>query len=468
MIQKLTCFFWLILFLNQFSYSANNDSCRIQIDAAILKNSQLKLGYYYGSKTLLQDDIQINNDGKGFYKNNLHKGIYFLLLPDSTIYEIMIDGNSGLNISIIDSNFQLKCKVQGNPITEAYDTYVKQINEVLEEINFTPNTNSSIKITGNKNARLSEEQKVRINEIQKNTENLFPGSLLQKYITAVKPVDIADLKRRYPGDSLSLSKTVDLYKIHYLDNVDLNDERLIYTPILTEKLNSYFDRIISQQPDTVIKEIKNIYTVIKNEEVKKFFLENQMDKYKTHNNKARQEYIYYKLIETIYLAKQVPWEDENSLNRMKADYLRVQPALLYQTAPDLNLPGLTNETYSLYSIDSDYTLLVFWNTDCPICTRIIRDINKTVSSYNYLSIKVFTICIHDNFESWVNYSLKNLPKSWINTLQLTEKGPSEIYNISTTPTIFLLDKEKVIIQKNFTNAELESFLLKIATGKKPI
>lgn len=459
--------FFVILFCFQTSYCESTDSCNIVISTQILKSSQITLGYYYGTKTYQKAIIKIDNTGSGIYKNKLHKGIYFIVLPDSSIHEFMIDGKCNLIIDIAAINNKLVCVPTGNPITEAYNTYQLKMNDILSKPDtaVTEQKNQSIKLINTNNERLTKTQQSKISELQNNTVNIYEGSLLQSYLKAIMPVEISDLKERFRWDTANMMQTVNLYHIHYLDNTDLNDSRLLYTPIFTEKIDSYLDLIISQQPDTIVKEIVKMFHSLINQETKSFFIDYETKKYKALSNKAVPEYIYCKLIENIYLKGLTPWVEDVQIIQLRKDYEKRSPVILFQKAPELNLLGVTEKNFLLSEIQSDYTLILFWDVDCPLCTRIIKDLNRTVSAYNYLSIKVFTVCIDNDFERWSGYTIKNLPQTWINTIQLAPTGPSDTYNISRTPSLFLLDKNKYIIQKNFTINELEKILLKAATGK---
>jgi thioredoxin-related protein len=465
--RHLSILFLIFFIANSLVYAEGYDSCMIKFHANVFKNTSLKFGYYYGSRTFQKDTIHIDNAGYGFYKNILPKGIYFILLPDSSIFEIMIDDGNHFDIEINSIKDKFYFTIIGNPVTEAYNIYqnkILQITNRFDSINEVE-SNSSDKIVSNKNDKSGKEEKDAIINLQKKTANLFPGSLLESYLKAQIPVEIDSLKKLFPNDSISISTTLYLYRLHYLDNLNLNDERLIYTPIIPEKINYYFEKIISQHPDTIAKEIEKIYLSIENKEVSKFFLASQLEKYRRMKNKAYQEYIYFQMISNIYLQGKTPWESQEQLIKLKKELDKIKPTLINQPAPELNLPGIASAKNNLASIDSDYTLLIFWDIDCPMCQRIIKDINRTVTSFNYLSIKVFTICLNNDFEKWSSYSLKYLPKTWINTIQLTTSGPSETYGISKTPTLYLLDRNKKIIQKNITNAELENIFLNIASDK---
>lgn len=467
--MTLKFFIFIVISLFAYSYllSNANDSCNIYIRTNTLNNNSVKLGYYYGPKTFLKEEIKISQNGTAYFKNKVYKGIYFIELTDSSIYEFMIDGKENLTIDINLLDNKYICKATGNPITEAYDGYQKSMDRILDKADsiFLILKNSQSEI--NKKNKLIDERNKEIINLQKSTASLYPGSLLQSYLNAFVPFDISTIQKKSSDENVpeGMFKNLYLYKEHYFDNINLNDERLIFTPILSDKINYYFDKIVRQHPDTISKEIYKIFMSINNQKVRKFFLDDQFEKYNHLKNKATSELIYAYIIENIYLKGHAPWEKFDFIKQLESEIKRIKPLLVNQIAPDIKLQGTEGTDLSLYSISAGYKILVFWDTECPLCIRIIKDLNKAISAYNYLSLGVFTVCTAKDTTTWNNLIMKNFPKTWLNTIEVRNNSTIKTYNITTTPTLFLLDTENRIINKNFTVTELEKILLKIATNR---
>jgi hypothetical protein len=460
----------LLLIICKFTiYSNVLDTCNLSIYATSLDNKYLKLGYYYGSKTFLKDTIFIHKTAETKYENQLHSGIYFLIFPDSSLFEFMIDEGNQFVINVTLKNNSYLCSIKGNPVTEAFDSYQNE----LKVLSSTLDSLYSIqKISGGDSMEVADkkqifETKEKILTLKKKYSELFTGSLLSNYINALIPLDIQELgpKESTGGDTDELISKFKFYQKHYLDNVDLNDKRLLYTPILSEKINFYLDKIISQNPDTIASEIERIFNLTENAEVKKFIIENQFEKYSPQKYKPVNEYIYASLIENFYLNGKTPWASTEQLLALTKEFKQIKPTLLFQYAPEIKLPHASNDSLSLYLTNAHYTILFFWEMECPYCTKIIKELNKTTSKYNYLSIKVFTVSLDANKEQWNEFVLKNMPKAWINTIETNKNAIVGKYNITRTPVMYLLDKDKKIINKNFTIPELDDYLLKIATHR---
>jgi thioredoxin-related protein len=466
--QLLTCL--VIIIIGTYSVFANMlDTCHLSLYAPSLANKSVKLGYYYGSKTLLKDTLFIIQNGELDYENQIHAGICILVLPDSSIFEFMIDGGNKFFIYVTEKNKSYQCSIKGNNITETYDSYQNELKILIITID---SLRTFEKVAASDNAievykRQISETEEKILALRNKYSGLFPGSLLSNYMKSFIPVDIRELylkENNSPGDTGQLLSKLKIYQKHYLDNVDLNDERLLYTPMLAEKINFYLDKIISQKPETIVSETERIFNLTNNNEVKKFIVENQLYKFGLQKNKPTQEFVYASLIENFYLKDKTPWASDEQIHYLTKELDRIKPTLMYQSAPDIILPDINNDSISLYSINTNYTLILFWETGCPYCTRIIKDLNKTISKYSYLSIKVFTISLDENIDQWREFAVKNLPDTWDNTFESNKNKITGIFNIMHTPVMYFLDKDKKIINKNFIVPELDAYLLKLATN----
>ena len=86
------------------------------------------------------------------------------------------------------------------------------------------------------------------------------GSLLASLVRALLPVEAPPMSITdgVKSDSLKWIIQYNYNKDHFFDNIDLNDERLIRTPILQSKLKTFFTDVVIQSPDSVNREIDRL------------------------------------------------------------------------------------------------------------------------------------------------------------------------------------------------------------------
>lgn len=461
-------FFFSVLFslpVNLFS------QFNLQVNAPCIAGGSIEVGYYYGSKTFLKDTIHIDQNGRGNKENLDHEGLYFILLPDTSIYEFMVTGGDYYQITINKINNKFISDLNSNLIAKGYDTYSKEFSFILHSIDslktiqaFTSDQTDLDNIKEKLNAESKEIYDLRSRYISQ-----FGGTFLERYLSAIIPIDIKNLSKDdnlQNTDSLQFMARLKYYQEHYLDNINFNEERLIYTPVLTEKINNYLEKIVQQKPVSITSAIDNMLKRSENKNVIKFILEELIKKYGLTHSRPIDEYVYAYLLDHYFMNGYAPWLSENQLGQLSTELNKIKPALLLQPSPEINLPGPDRKIHSLHKITSEYTVLVFWDLDCPACRRIMQELKSTILKYNYLNIKVFTVYTNNNIAMWQDYISVNVPDSWINTHEIENQRSMADYNITHTPTIFLIDLDKIIIEKNLTVKELDSFFLKIAMQSK--
>ena len=140
--------------------------------------------------------------------------------------------------------------------------------------------------------------------------------------------------------------------------------------------------------------------------------------------------------------------------------------------------------YDFYSLDSDYTILYFWDPGCGHCKKETPKLNELYEKkLKDRNVAVFAVAkaTGDDFDKWRKF-IKEKELSFINvglTQEIYDLARKDIhslipakttlesinyqvtYDIFSTPRVWILDKDKVIIGKGLGVAQLEDFLDKI-------
>ena len=133
-------------------------------------------------------------------------------------------------------------------------------------------------------------------------------------------------------------------------------------------------------------------------------------------------------------------------------------------AADFRFTDKRGKSYSLYSIKSDYILLFFSNPGCHACKEIIDVLNgdpKISSLINEGVMKVLNIYIDEDLEAWRSY-MPIYPETWYNGFDpdLAIRGES-LYNVRAIPSLYLLDKDKVVLMKDAPENRLFDYLSRL-------
>ena len=123
----------------------------------------------------------------------------------------------------------------------------------------------------------------------------------------------------------------------------------------------------------------------------------------------------------------------------------------------------------MYSINAKYTVVIFWDPTCSHCTVEIPHLKTYYDSLRKanVSLEVYAIIAEADLTPWRAYIKKN-QLTWVNvaSLNLTElNNLKKYYDVYSTPTMYLLDEQKIIIGKRLDTKALIGFLNHTLTKK---
>ena len=115
-------------------------------------------------------------------------------------------------------------------------------------------------------------------------------------------------------------------------------------------------------------------------------------------------------------------------------------------APDIKFETPVKGKKSLYDIKATEKLVVFWASWCPACNKELPYIKEYYTEFKKKGGEIIAISL-DFDQTEFNNATKEL--TWYNYTDLLrwDSPIAELYNVDSTPTIFLLDKDNKIVQK---------------------
>lgn len=108
-----------------------------------------------------------------------------------------------------------------------------------------------------------------------------------------------------------------------------------------------------------------------------------------------------------------------------------------------------------------YTLLFINNPGCHACEEGIEALKQAPAinkEFAAGSLKILAVYPDEDKEEWERH-LPDFPKEWINgydkKLVIKEKN---LYDLKAIPTLYLLDKDKKVLLKDATVAQIDQYL----------
>ena len=238
---------------------------------------------------------------------------------------------------------------------------------------------------------------------------------------------------------------------HYWDEINFNDSTVHYTDEMIEQSwVNYIDMIKRFKANDSSDIFNKLFDKIKDIDSTYFnqFIE-LANKYLHDPNspiKDDEFYIAYSnaLLSTNRLSDEVKSKLEYQINKLNTNKVGTK-------ASNFTYSLSNNTENSLYNIKAKYTLVFFYNPGCQACSHALKLLTEDNNINNLVKnkvLQVLSIYPDDDLNSWKRYT-KNLPKEWINgydkSLKLTLDN---LYDISSIPSLYLLDKNKIVLLRD--------------------
>jgi thiol-disulfide isomerase/thioredoxin len=445
----------------------------IEVKINDLSNQEVYLGYYYDGKTYVKDTIQLDATGKGSFKGDslLEQGIYLVVLPAKIYFEILVGNDQEFSVETQSDNVIDNLKIKGSEENVAFKDFQQfmikkgtESSKLRQRLRSLPEGSDSIAIIENQLDESSNEVKEYWNQLIQKHE----GSLLGVIIKAMKNPEIPEIE--VPDDvenkdSVRWFHSYNYNRQHYFDNIDFSDQRLLLTPFFYNKLETYFTKILIQDPDTINHYIDMVATRAEaNDDMFEYVIRFFFNTFQNSDIMGMDKVIVH-LADNYYLTDKVDWMSEENVQKLKEHVAKLRFNLIGNVAQDLKMETLHQEYARLHEIDAEYTLVYFWEPHCGHCKKVTPKVHELYQKYDRSEFEVFAVYTQTDKEEWSDYIIEHGYEDWINVWdQYNLTNFRFFYNIYSTPTIYLLDKDKKIIAKRIGYDTLEN-ILEIELGK---
>jgi thiol-disulfide isomerase/thioredoxin len=438
----------------------------IEVTVDGLRDTSIYLAYHFGNKKYVQDTIRLDSQGKGVFAGpeKLQGGIYLVVFPSMTYFEILLSDNQDfqLKTTLIDpvKNIQVFNSVENELFTD-YQIFMAEkqgfSDDLQKRLRVHSDNSDSLVMLQDQLRKLDSEVKSYWKTIRENQ----PDSFLASIIRAMTNIEIPefDLPEGVSNrDSLKWVMGYNYNKIHYFDNIDFSDDKLLRTPILQNKLEHFFTRMLIQHPDSIIPQaVRVIEMASQHEKVYQYVLVYLLNTFETSHVMGLDE-VFVHLAETYYLSGKAPWATTDFLEKLSTRVQRLKPNLIGRVAADLRMQTQQGNFVNLHQVKADFIILYFYEPGCGHCKTVTPQLLKLYDKYKNKGLEVYAVYILDDKAEWIDYTTKN-NLNWINVFDPTNASFFRYYyDIYSTPTIYMLDRDKKIIAKRVGIETLEQII----------
>ena len=464
--NKITLYLFLLISTSLYSFGQEIPGYEIKVNISGLQDSSIYLAYHLGDKQYIKDTINLNSLGSGTFsgKEKLPQGIYLIVLPGKKYFEILMSGDQYFSVSCSLKDYFKTLKFTGSDENTAFVNYQRRWSEMQTkamEINKRLQNNrqfaDSVRILSEMQKNQEESMKSYLHYVEKENK----GNLLSVLVKAMLPVEIPPITvpegTRNP-DSVKWIRSYLYNKDHFFDNTDMTDERLLRTPILQAKLNSFFTNVLIQSPDTINKEIDKLLGKLKNNYKLFQFISVFLFNHFRASEIMGHDAVVVKLADDIYLSGKADWVTNEFKDDLRKEVDRIRPNLIGKKAQNLVMDSYKGIFVSLYDVEKEFTVLYFWEPNCAHCIEATPKLKAWYDKAKNDGVEVFAVCTTADREKWEKY-IEDNKLTWINGWDPERKTNfGYYYNVASTPMVYILDRNKTIIAKKLSVEDIGSFI----------
>ena len=281
--------------------------------------------------------------------------------------------------------------------------------------------------------------------------------------TAVESRKLSFVMPAIPENITDVHERASYLALHWWDKFDFTDTLCMHLPEVTEQaFVDFIDILPAADEDCVVRALNTLLSLSRLEDsgcVYHYFLHMSENYLYAPNSPLRNEELYSLVLDYVFC------------NTNDGDPERIRP--LYQLGEiNKNRLGTIASDFMyllhdgrkgwLHDLQSEYTLLFFYDPDCPDCKRTMRMLEKLPSVSELIRsgrLQIFAFYPAGDADAWESCR-DILPANWINTCDGTEDlvVQTKLYSIRAVPSLYLLDGEKRVILKDADYNKLDAWL----------
>jgi thiol-disulfide isomerase/thioredoxin len=442
----------------------------IKVTLKPFKNQYIYLGHYYGKQLPIIDSVLLNNNSEGVFKGpkKLGGGIYLIGYPDRAHnFEFLVDKNQKFSIVADTINIR-KLNFNGSPENVSFLAYQDFMIKNGRQIEALQKQRSA---GGNDSVKATKEIETLNEAIRKYRTDIMNkdgDGLLAVLLKGMREPEIPKNTPSAKNDSLFAYR---YFKTHYWDGVNFYDDRLVRTPFFESRLDKYFEQLVFPHADSVNKEIDWMlgYASIR-EDMQKFLLLKFVNRYYTQKY-MWEDAVFVHLFEKYFSNKEYSWLTAQGKKQITDRAYSLMANITGNPAADIELKSVDGKTTSLYNVQAPFILVTIWDPTCGHCKETLPKIDSIYQAkWKTMGVKLFAMAkeTDGNKQTWLTFIQDHKLNDWIHVYYSKEEdkaridagipGYSQLYDVQSFPTLYLLDKDKRIIGKKLTEGQVDEIL----------
>ena len=431
-------------------------------------DTMILLGHYYGRGNQVLDTAYRDKKGRFVftsYEDTLPQGLFFFANSKGHYVDFVVYGERPFFDFETEQRDWTSCmKVKGSKENAFFFAFHREEGVIVEEMD-----RQRMLMDSATYAPFYRQQMKRLDSLRIAYAEREPDRFLSRMMLATKEVLPPLVSPQ--GDTLTEQQRRDYYIGHYFDNMPLEDNAIVNTPrpVFYDRVMGYFDNVLRYAPpQTLIQYMDPVLDRAKKApNVFQYLLVNLVQKYLQSKVMVYDE-VYVHLVQKYYASEDNWWTSPSSIDKESQRAAKWERLLVGKEAPELILFDTLRVPHSLHAMPYKWKLLIFWSPNCGHCQHIIPEVyrifEKYQQEYNMVAYTILSDPDDKTRKEWKEFMKEHGMNSpnWL-SLDGGEANVDwhDVYDIQSTPQIYLLDENNIIQAKKLGETSLENILTAI-------
>lgn len=437
------------------------DSTLIDVYIEGMSAGTVRLVGTYGDQNYLADSSSADASGHFILRREkpLPAGFYYFLLPGQKNFSILIDRD--------DQQMTLRAKVADIPSTMQVNGSINtdllyrnfrfqsaqepELNQLGQIMRSTGTNSAEYQRAKARQTQLLAERQAHLDEIYR----AHPDAFFTKFKIAGQNPEWPDFHKPN-GDVDTLGNLV-YYRTHFWDGVDFNDNRLLNTPVIFNKLRRYITELTPQRPDSIIAVADPlIQRVLPYKEYFKFMVNWIGLNYENGKTKVMDgEAVYVYMIDKYITPENAFWDTPENVERLRKKVDEMKASLMGRKGPDVRALDINGNYKSIYEMTAPIVVVFMFSPDCEHCQEQAPEIQRIYEKWKNRGVDFYGIAVNTTEEEWRSF-VKKTGFTFTNVFDPTNRAIYAKYYVDITPELYILNKDRIIVAKNLVAGQLEA------------
>jgi len=242
---------------------------------------------------------------------------------------------------------------------------------------------------------------------------------------------------------------------------------------------TYIEKVVPQHPDSLIHETDMLIEKSRSDPQLFRYMLITLFNHFAQSQIMGMDAVYIHIADRYYIPE-ADWSDPEFISKLKERVQKSKPTLIGSKATDIQFVELDPDHFlmaaesedmkknpyvgmyrQLYDVKAKFTILYFWEADCSHCkvaTPVLYEVYQRLKPKGIEVIAFNNLGGEEGKVKWIDYINEHGFYDWINCWNPYDFNYKNIYDILSTPQLYVLDQEKTIVAKRISPEQAEKII----------